>query len=396
MAFARSPVISPAGPLSLHDAIEAAWVRLPQRPDFKARQQVAAARNFAGGALFPNAPSVTGTFVNDRILGSNYNFVTSQGQLSTPIWLPGEGTASQKAARADNDAIGAEAEAVHLALAGQILDLASQAVLATDTRDAARRRLAASRALAADLGRRFRIGESAESDALAAEADAASVSIILINAEAQLASIRLTLASATGIDVVPRIAAPAPLALSLESDSAFASHPRIVATELAVATARAKSQLTRIQNRDSPEIGVQVTNDKQPGTPWDTRVGVVFRLPFATEGRNAPLRAAAEQMVTQAEVQRVIARREVVASVRTAQAVLVASERAIVEAERGAGVLDRRRGQIERAWRMGEMSLIEVVRANALAFDAELARDRARTSRDTARQSLRIAEGMVP
>ena len=84
------------------------------------------------------------------------------------------------------------------------------------------------------------------------------------------------------------------------------------------------------------------------------------------------------------------------AAERTAQAVLVASERAIVEAERGAGVLDRRRGQIERAWRMGEMSLIEVVRANALAFDAELARDRARTSRDTARQSLRIAEGMVP
>jgi hypothetical protein len=42
--------------------------------------------------LFPNAPTATGTFANDRIAGSDYGHVTSQVELRTPIWLPGEGT----------------------------------------------------------------------------------------------------------------------------------------------------------------------------------------------------------------------------------------------------------------------------------------------------------------
>ena len=65
-------------------------------------------------------------------------------------------------------------------------------------------------------------------------------------------------------------------------------------------------------------------------------------------------------------------------------------------AVRQADALDRRRGQIERAWRLGEMSLVEVVRAQALASDAELARATALVDVAAARARVLLAEGQVP
>ena len=104
---------------------------------------------------------------------------------------------------------------------------------------------------------------------------------------------------------------------------AIERHPRIVAERQAVAAAEARERLVRLQDRADPELGLQVTNDKQPGSPWDTRLGVTFRVPFASAARNAPLRASAAQKVTRAMVRLTLARREVAASL--AEATLRAS-----------------------------------------------------------------------
>ncbi len=398
-AFARPPAAAPSShETSFHDAVAAAWARLPQRRALAARRGVAAAQFAAGGAFFPNAPYATGTYINDKILGSNENYLTTQGELGTPVWLPGEGTATQNAASADAATVAADIDATHLALAVQVLGLAAQAAFAANERDVAQRRLATAEALAADLAHRFHVGESSESDALAADAEAAGARVTLSAADAQLASAIAALAAVTGREAVPRLAAPAPRVVlgAAVLASAPATHPRIIAAERAVAAAQAKARLTRIENRDSPTVGVTGINEKQYGSPWDTRFGVVFRFPFATEARNAPLRAAAEEAVTQAEVQLVLAQREVLAAIRQAAAVLAGAERGSAAASRAADALDKRRGEVERAWRVGEMPLIEVVRANALAFDADLSRDKTRTELDAARQRLRLAEGVLP
>ncbi len=403
----RTPPAAPPA-ASFHDAVAAAWANLPQRQDFAARQGSAAARYTAGSGFFPNAPFVTGTYVNDKILGSNYSYITSQLELGTPVWLPGEGTATQKTAQADSTAVMAAIEAAHLALAAQVLDLVVQATLAVNSRDVAARRLATAQALAADLAGRLRVGESPQSDALAADADAANSIMTLSSAEAQVGVARAALAVVLGVEFLPRLDIPrsdAPGAPGLvaagsaprsKAADALATHPRIAAAERALAAAQASARLVQIENRDNPEIALLGVNEKQPGTRWDTRFGVIVRVPFATEARNAPRRAAAQQANTQAEVQLALAKREVLAGIRQAQALLSGAERGSVAADRAAAELGKRRGQIERAWRMGEMPLIEVVRANALAYDAEYNRDRARTDLAAARLRLRLSEGALP
>lgn len=390
--FARTPSEAPRAASSFHDAVAAAWGRLPQRQDLAAQGASAAARYAAGGAFLPNAPYAIGTYINDKALGSNYNYLTAQAEIGTPIWLPGEGRATQATAKADGAAVEAAIEAAHLALAAQVLDLAAQASVAANARDVAARRLATSQSLSNDLTRQFRVGEAAQSDALAASADAANTAMTLSNAEAQLAAAQASLAAVVGTPTVPRLDAPGPP----PGPSPASAHPRIVAATRAVEAAQAAARLTQIGNRDSPEVGLQGINEKQPGTKWDTRFGVTIRFPFATEARNAPRRAAAEQAITQATVQLTLAQREVAAGLQQAQAMLAGAERSSAASTRAAAELDKRRGQIERAWRLGEMPLIEVVRANALAYDAEYARDKAHTDLAAARLRLRLAAGLLP
>ncbi len=220
--------------------------------------------------------------------------------------------------------------------------------------------------------------------------------------EAQLAAARLAIAVLTGTDLVPRLdlaglpASGAGGAPGAGGVDLVETHPRIVAAVRAVEAARANAKLVRISDRDDPEVGVLGINEKQPNTRWDTRFGVSVTFHFATEARNAPRRAQAEQQLTEAEVQLVAIRREVAAGIRQAEALLTGFERGSAAAARAASDLERRRGQIERAWRAGEMPLIEVVRANAVAFDAAYARDKAQTDLAAARLRLRLAGGMLP
>ena len=379
-------------PVTLHQSIADAWQRLPQRAVIRAQQNVAAARDLAGSEFLPDAPTAAGTYVNDKVAGSNYNYITAQVDVSTPVWLPGEGTAMQNAAGAEGGALAAQAATAHLALAGDVLHLATNAASASNARRIAQRRLDTARALSADMAHRFAVGESSQSDALAAAAEAANASVSLAQAELQLAAAKLALAALTGSGSIPMLAAPGgrmPIAASTE-------HPQLVAAAREVDAARAQARLVDIQDRDDPELGFEGINEKQPGTRWDTRFGVTLKFLFATEARNAPRRAQAEEAVTRAMVRLELTRRQVAAQIELARVTVAVSERAAAAAAQGAAAQDMRRGQVERAWRLGEMPLIELVRANALAFDAEAARDRTRIDRIGAELQLEIASGTIP
>ena len=383
-----------AGARTLHDAIAEAWSREPGRANFQARQATADANNRAGAALVPNAPTATGSYVNDRIAGSNYNYITSQVEVSTPVWLPGEGTATQRAALADATAASASAEAAHLDVAKRVISLVANARLAADARDVAARQVVIDQVLGRNLQRQVSVGETAQSDQLAADAETASATIRLNEAQAELEAGLIQLAAVTGSRELPSLSI-APLPANTGAD-AIASNPRLVAAEEAVTAARARARLVDIQDRDDPEIGLEGINEKQPGTRWDTRFGVTFTFHFATEARNAPRRAEAEQAVTQATVQAALIRRELIASLQLAEASKGNAARTVQAAERGAAALDRRRVQIEQAWRLGEMPFIEFLRANVQSLDADLARRKARTSLQLAQVQLALAAGEIP
>jgi cobalt-zinc-cadmium efflux system outer membrane protein len=382
--------------LTFREAVDLAWSRLPDRRTFAANKAVAEARYRSGSAWFPNAPNMTGTFDNDKIAGSNENYITNQVLLATPVWLPGEGSATQRQAAADSAANDEAATAAHLAVARQVLDAALEATIAGGARDVAEKRRAAAHALYLDAVQRTQTGEAAEADMLAAQAEDALADAALRQAEARYAAALVPLSLLTGSDAVPRLDLPVAARPDVAEERILARHPQMAAAEAAVVSAREGERLTRIQDRDDPELGVQMTDDKQPGTRWDTRVGVVVRFSFATEARNAPRRAAAEADTTRAEVQLDRTRRGVLAELREARVMLQGAEDAASAASSAAAAQRKRLSMVQHAWRLGEAPLIELVRANGAAFDAQLEQVRSRTTLSAARLQLVLAEGDIP
>ncbi len=122
----------------------------------------------------------------------------------------------------------------------------------------------------------------------------------------------------------------------------------------------------------------------------------MFHIPFASAARNASRRAAAEQKLVEADTRLTLARRTMTAAAHEALLKLTAAERLCVTTAREAADLDRRRLEIKHAWDLGETPTIELVRANAVASAADLAREKARTSRDAARWAASLAAGAVP
>ena len=155
-------------------------------------------------------------------------------------------------------------------------------------------------------------------------------------------------------------------------------------------------RLVRLADRDDPEVGIEGIREKQFGSPWNNRVGVMLKIPFGSSARNLPRVAAAQARLNTAEARLLQQRRLVAIGLQQALARLRAARADRQAATAVARELDGRAAEVVRAWHVGEMPLIEAMRAETAAFDADLSARRAVTMLDTAQWQVALAEGMLP
>ena len=149
-------------------------------------------------------------------------------------------------------------------------------------------------------------------------------------------------------------------------------------------------------DRDDPEVGIEGIHEKQFGSPWDNRVGVMLKVPFGSTARNLPRIAAATARLNTAEARLLQQRRLVAIGLQQALARLRAARANRSAAATVARELDGRAVEVVRAWHVGEMPLIEATRAQTAAFDADLAARRASTMLQAAQWQVALAEGVLP
>ncbi len=385
---------------SFAEAVAMAWARSPDRLALEGRGGAAAARSRAAHTLFPNAPFATAIYDDDHLVGSNKGYTTYSGSLNTPLWLPGEGTATARSAGAELAHVAAQDEAGRLLVAGQVLDAAAGLAIARNVREVAGRRLASARLLLSELHRLVRGGESAQIDEQAAAADLATAEIALSDADAQLASAGEALAVLTGTRTPPDLTPPAAMAAAaaggVADEAAIGRNPQVAAAQRGVDAAQAELRLVRLADRDDPELGVEAIRDHQFGSPWDTRYGVVVRVPFASRARNLPRIALAQSTLTSAFAELTRVQRLVRLGLVQSRAQLDAARRARDAGTVAARQLAARAATIGHAWHLGEMPLIEVVRAQQASFDATLIATRAAVAADVASLRMSLAGGVVP
>ena len=373
----------------LRAAVDAAWDRSPELAGSPGRQNAATARGRSADSFTPGPPSLGGGFVTDGIRNARGGR-EAELSLATPLWLPGEGTASRRVADADLKRLTAQQQAQRLAVAGEVREALAAVVMAQAEAAGAEARLRDARSLEADVGRRVRGRDAAEAELLTARLDRMDAEIALGERQATLHGAKLAFRSITGVE-------PDPAALN-EPDPPQAvagSHPRVAEADGTAAAADASRRLAEIQTRDSPEVGILTRSSREIGsTQYDNRIGIQFRLPFATDARNTPRQMAAQAELTEATATAANVRRQVELQAARARVELDTARQAAVTARQRAAVYRQQRGLSETAFRGGQVSLGDVIRVRALATEAEVAQARAdialRLSRSRANQSLGI------
>jgi outer membrane protein TolC len=149
--------------------------------------------------------------------------------------------------------------------------------------------------------------------------------------------------------------------------------------------------------RDPPELALQHRSDRDGyGADYRNTVRVALRIPLGTDARNAPRIAAAGTALAQAEAILLHLRRRLDVDRAHALAALDAAERQVRLSSDRLALAREHEALVERAFAMGEQSLVALLRSAALREDAQAETERAEIGVGLMRSRLAQVSGVMP
>lgn len=386
--------------ISVHEAIAAAWNNDPVRTELQTNQQSADARAKAAQSWFAGGPTLSADYYDDRIGGSNLGYITWQGGVSVPLWLPGQGTATEKVAHADARTALMRLEVERMVMAVRVVEAAGNATLARKRETAALSTLAALQRISDAVSRAVRAGEAASVDSQAVMAQLADARTELENSREEIVTSRTTLQTLLGVEGIPDItqADRRWLVLTRANNLRWMEDddPRVRAAHQEVIAAQEQVHLARASFMPNPEVGVDAIDQAQYGSPWDTQVGFNVRVPLPNAVTTTPVTSAARDRLAMASRQEIQARRAVQNEMAQVRARVETATATLNNARVSASAMLRRADAMEHSWRIGETPLIEALRARTDAYRSLLTLNQAEIAWHEAIIRIGIATGTMP
>ncbi len=380
-----------AGAVGLREGFQAALALSPELRALEAQRSVVSARQALADGLLPAAPSVGLAYRGDNAT-QNRGFREYEGSLAVPVWLPGAGTAQRGSADAQGQRLAANLARQRLLLAGEVRDAYWAWSAAAAERDAVQARLSAAQSLERDLSRQVSAGQVARADLLLAQADARDADISLRDRGAAVLEAVVAFRTLTGLPPTPAPPEPDRSASAPQGDD-----PRLLAARAAAALGRADANLARVRDRPDPELALSVRQERGSlAEPYGTRIQVGIRIPFAHGPAVRERVALAEADITAAEADAAQLDRALTLARGRTRTRLAAAQDIARGSEARHAALAERAGLVDRAWRGGELPLVELVRARAALADADAARRRARAELGRAFSQLNQVAGVEP
>ncbi len=378
-------------PQDLRAALEKVWARNPQARVLDARQAEVEAQRTAANSLFPNAPALDLSAASDRLL-SDEGQRSVGADLEMPLWLPGQRTARNSQVNASQLNLRGDGQALRWHLAGELREAMWAVALAESEEKLAQQRAQAAQVLQEDVARRKTAGDLAQTDLNLAQNEALAAQGALLGAQSRFVQARLAYTALVGEPGLP--AEPEE---TLQPISSLDHHPRLEAARSAIELAQAQLGVVRASRRDNPELGVGVQRSRETAGAADIdSLNITLRLPFATQARNQPLMASAQTALTQALSDYDQARRELELQIAQAEQSYQTTQETLALAERQHSVTAENLALTQKAFDLGELSLLNLlqVRANTLAAAQNAAQQRIALSLSKAR--LNQARGILP
>lgn len=383
-AQAQSPTHAP---VSLREALDAAWALNPASRAAASRQGEVQARADAARSLLSGSPSATLAHRTDR-LQANGGLREYEAEIGLPLWNPGMRHATQRQVAADAALLDQQIDLARLKLAGELREAVGQVAALQAERALAARKLDEANRLSSDTERRVKVGDTARVDLLQTEGAARQAESQLSQADAALLRARHHWRSLTGLNVVPD---------GGEQPGVAGVHPSLLASEALVRSAQMRLALTEADRRDPMELGLGVTRERAAaGAGSETTMRFALRIPFGGDIRNAAKLAAARAELDTAQAEADALQRQIEAERESARVQLDAASRNEVLTAQRAALAGNAQGLIAKAYQLGEADLPTRMRADNDKYEADLALARARIDTLRAIAQLNQALGLLP
>jgi cobalt-zinc-cadmium efflux system outer membrane protein len=384
-----APVPTAIGP-TLKLAVDNAWMRAPAARTLEARQdEVAALRDNARSWLASNP--MLGLSQRADQNGSDRAQRESEMSISSSIWLPGQKLARQNLAARSTDEVTAHITATRLAIAGMVRNRIWEAAAAQVTLDEKQVNLGLLEGLADEVQRRVDAGDLARSDGLLAQQEVLAARIDLLDARTAAAEALARYTVATGLAELPPLV-PEPL-----REGGTAANPRLVAAHASEQRAHAALRLAASTRSAPPTIGLSVRRDDERTLREPVRsIGLALQIPIGSAARNRTAEAQASTVIATAAAEAAEAHANAGIDLDLARGRLANARTALETATARAVALHEHTALFEKAFRMGERGLAELLRSRALTHEADIAAAQQKIALGRAHAQLNQALGILP
>lgn len=385
-----SPIaLSQAGP-PLKAAVAAAWQRSPQARTLEARRAETAAGHEAAQSWIAGSPSIGLAQRSDRWTDRN-GVRETEVSVSAPVWLPGQKSARQGQAQIGSGDLEAQIANARLTLAGEVRDRLWSVAAARETLAAAMSHQQHLEATTDEVMRRVRAGDLARTDGMLARQEVLAGKGAVLEAQVKLQEALSRYKTLTGL---PDIPAAEPERLS---DEMSEPHPRTHAASTAVLHAQASMNVLNKSRSEPPTVGISMRRETNGATSeLASSVAFSLQIPIGTTARNRPLETAARTQLETARAEAVQAEALLRADIELARQHVTASQQSF-EAALARAILVREHALlVEKAFRLGERGLADMLRARTVQHEADVAERLQRVAMGLAHARLNQALGILP
>ncbi len=353
--------------LTLHDVTQQAFERYPRQQVIAPRgAQVDALRRQAGNPLAGPTALVL-RHQTDRI-GSRDGLTEWEGGVQMPLWLLGQKQARK--ALADQAGMGLQAleHALRLEVAGQVRERLWDVALMENDLTLTEQQWRAAQALEQDVRKRMTAGELAKVDLLLVQDETLRRQAQYLRAHTELKHALHRYEVLTGVEALPAVRNETPSTQTAVTDD----HPLLADGQSRVAQAVAETQLAREERRGNPLLTLGARREQSTlRSAGNDSVGIALTLPLHSTAHAGPRLAASVVAQSEAQSVRDALKRELDLALDEAEHAL-----ALARAEFDLAVEQNRLAQenlrlMKKAFAIGEIDLVALLRVQTLAFAAE-------------------------
>ena len=354
--------------LQLHDVLEKTIARNPMQATLQSRESMVSAKNIVANAMLPSAPAVNVVHQNDT-LGSGRGEREWQAELELPVWLPQQRNNRLKVADAAKTNINAGRETLKLNVAGLLREALWDIAFNENNQALAASKYVLASKLQQDVEKRYNAGEMAKTDAMLAQQETLRAEKEQLRAEAELMHARHRYFLLTGMHEIP--------ASFEEPQSPLENYNQSsIWTEIQskVDLAETERDLAKVESRENLQVLINVRSNKGPFDNLSNEsMGVKIRIPFGSESRSAPIKAAAELSVGQALTERETLRNTLETMMHEAEHNLSVSRAELVIVTKQFEIAKESSKLAQKAFQLGETDLVSLIRIQGQTYEAERA-----------------------